>query len=729
MQKRLLAVSIVLALSACGKGKPGAPPDAGTTTCTTLQDCAGGQVCLNSRCIPICHSTADCAAGQVCEEGICLAPACGNDQQCATGQACINGACTTAISAAQVTACDITPNPAVVRASSSTRLSVIARDATGHALHFAGFSWSVTAGPATADQTGLVSASAAGDITVNASGGTATCNATVHAYAAVPSTSLRVLVINMHTKEPVAGAKVVLGSTSFSVATTGADGTATFDNVGSSLATDVHVFATGYNYTSFLQAGGDLLVPITPYVNPISRRSGFQGHMCESRSSDAACPAEGEFAPLSTKGEAVHLAFFGSSIPNSLLDLSVDTLVGPLHPVTVTLGGNTKTLNLPQGLVLGAGSNLFGTQDYRVFAAGGKRAAWGLGGNVSLTSALSALGPILQGGSTNVDIGSILPQLLPLFGKLQAGAVVDIQADAPAATGNGTFKPIAVPLNTALRLRAQPVSPTLPMLDGQYLDGVIAVAGALDYPLGFVPLGLAAGLAAVDASNHRTGKVMDPNCVAAGGGSECATNALPMKIAPENGGTEGSRIGIALLALNFGGLAAGSTTKVAVSGVIKALDKIDYIAPPGAPSALQYDSFLTLPPTNQVTIAQTGHQLNLGPNSDPSVQIYRFEIVNHSRLGWNIWVSPVPAGSVPSAVTLPDPSQFSAGLVTPLIDPLADEHAADNTALHPTARLLGLKLAPAISAQKLETFGSPVTLDQIGPNLAAFTVVQATVAP
>ena len=725
MQKLIFTASIVLALCACGKGKATTPPDAGqTTACATLQDCAGGQVCLNSQCVPICHSTAECTAGLVCEEGICLAPACGNDQQCAAGQACIGGSCTTAVSAGQVASCDITPNPAVVHVSSTTQLAVLARDASGHVLHFTNFQWAAKAGPATVDSAGLVTGTGAGDATIKASvtGGTATCTATVHAYGAADAGALRVVVINMHTKEPVAGASVVLGS-STTATTTDANGVAVF--AGQTGSPDVHVFAKGFSYTSFLGVNAnakDLLVPLTPYVTPSSRRSGFQGHMCETRAADPACPAEGEFAPLAAQGEAVHLAFFGSSIPNSLLDLSIDTLVGPLHPVTISLGGSTKALSLPYGLVLGVGSNLFGTQDYRVFADGGKRAAWGLGGNVNLTSVVSALGPILQGGSTNVDIGSILPQLLPLFGKLQAGAVVGVQAAAPTSAP-GTFQPIAVPLNTALRLRAQPVSPTLPMLDGQYVDGVIAVAGALDYPVGFVPLGLTAGLAATDSAGHKTGKVNDPNCIAGGGTAECATNNLPMRIAPQNGGTEGSKMGIALLALNFGGLTPNSTAKVAISGVIKVVDKLDYVPPQSAPAPLQFESFLGLPASNQVSLTATGRHLVIGTNGDTRVQIYRFELANHARLGWNIWVNPNAAGT---DMRLPDPSQFSSGPGAPFVDPMADAKAEDGTTDGPTARLLGLRLYPATSAAQLESFG-PLTLDQIGTNLAAFTALQVTV--
>src|SRR5207237_7290434 len=102
-------------------------------------------------------------------------------------------------------------------------------------------------------------------------------------------------------------------------------------------AHDVHVFAAGYNYTSFIQTTStDLLVPLPPYFN-IQKRSGFASHMCDDRSTDSACPPEGDFSGLSDQGQAVHIAFFGSGVPSSLLDLSIDTLVGPLHNVHLSI--------------------------------------------------------------------------------------------------------------------------------------------------------------------------------------------------------------------------------------------------------------------------------------------------------------------------------------------------------------------------------------------------------
>jgi hypothetical protein len=738
MHRPFVALCAVVVLVACSKGN--SHPDAGTNqlACQVQQDCASNQVCISSVCVPICHSATECSSGLVCEEGICLKPACGNDAQCGAGQACINGACASAPAASQVASCSITPGPAVVGAGSKLQLTVVAQDSAGKALHFTSFTWSATGAGATIDASGMLSASADGDaiVTATVQGAAKSCSTTVHSYGAPATGALRVTAINIHTKQPVAGAKVVL-DTATTAQVTGADGTASYPNVTG--VHDVHVFASGYSYTSYVQTDAkDLLVPLTPLVTP-SLRSGFTGHMCSSRTADPSCQPEGDFSPLIANGGGVHLAFFGSAIPNSLLDLSVATLVGPLHPVVVKLiPGDSCTSdtqckkgsvcssgrcypapNLPYGLVLGVADDFFGTQDYRVFADGGLRALWGIGGNLALRDVVAVLSPVFQGGG-NLDIGTLLPALLPFFAQLQAGTNVGVTAPANATPGHTpSFSSTNIALTTPMRIRALATSPDLPKLDGAYVDGVLAIAGALDYPIGFVPLGLTAGLSYKVAGANGP-KVLDPTCTPAGDAS-CATGKLPMKMASENGGTEGSKIAVALLALNFGAIAPGSTQRVAVSGQIKVLDQIDYVAPPASGTALSYPPFMSMPTTASVTVGKMTRQVAITGDADPAVQIYRFELENHARLTWNIWMGKVGTSRT---VTLPDPSTIDSTLIDPFKDAI---DPTDSSTAGPTARLLGLAFSdPTKTASGLESFGSP-TLDAIGGSLSAFTAVQVPV--
>jgi hypothetical protein len=728
-----LALCAVAAFTACSKGAPLGPADSGPTVCETLADCPGNFVCLKSSCVPICHSNAECASPQVCEEGICLAPACGSDgpPQCGSGQICQGGKCASAPVASQVASCTVTPSPGQVHVNAGLQMKAVAQDADGKPLHFGPITWSATAG-ATIDTQGLLSATAPGDITVTATAGSKTCQSTVHSYGDAPAGTLHVTVINMHSKEPVAGAKVVIDSDTTALVTA-ADGTT--GRAAAAGPHDVHVFAGGYNYTSFIQTTAtDLLVPLAPYVQP-GLRSGFASRMCETRASDpntgdagkpqCASP-EGEFKWLQDQGEFAHMAFFGSGIPNSLLDLSLDTLVGPLHTVHLSLPGTStaKDVSLPYGLVLGIGANFFGTNDPRVFADPGVRALWGIGGNVNLAQVLRILTPLIQPNAT-VDIGTLLPQLLGFFGKMEAGAVVGVQAppNATGAPGSApTFQNKPVQLTTPMRLRLDATSPNLPQVDGAYMDGVLAVVGAMDYPLGFVPLGLTAGLSAKDG----TGKVLDPTCDTSGGPAPCATNKLPIKFAPENGGTEGSPIGVALLAVNFGGFAPNSATHVAVSGQVQVLSKVDYVAPPGAAPAITVPAFLTLPTSSSIVVTRSSRTVRVTGDADSHVQIYRFELENAARQSWNIWMGPVGTSRT---VMLPNPADFNDAGSKALIDPFADAPAGSGQG--PTARLLGLQFfAPddTKTAAQLESF-STLRLDELGTALRAFTALQVDVAP
>ena len=736
-----------ITLFACGGNGWPTTPDAGLATCSTLAECTGNggkQVCLNSVCVNTCSSSAECQTaatpGFVCEEAVCLSPACGNDSQCASGQSCLDGACKTAASASQVATCVVTPSPGDVRAASTLQLKVILQDADGKPVHLAaGISWAADVN-GTIDGAGLFTGSAAGDSTVTATAGTRTCTSVVHVYAAPAATALRVTVINTHTKEPVSGAKVLLANAGSTTATasTGADGTAAFATPGAA-PYDVHVFAVGYSYTSFVQTGAtDLLVPLAPYV-PVPQRSGFVSHLCDSKLSDPntgdstkpQCPSpEGEFAPLQDQGEAVHLAFFGSSVPNNLLDLSVDTLVGPMHSVTIALPGATtaKPLTLPYGLVLGIGTNFFGTNNPRVYAEGGVRALWGIGGNINLSKVVTILSPLLQPNAT-VDIGTLLPQLLGFFGRLEAGAVVGVQAPANGAAP--TFKNQPIQLTTPMRLRIDAISPKLPTLDGKVLDGVLAVAGALDYPLGFVPLGLTAGLSAKD----NAGGVLDPTCDTTSGTAPCDTNLLPVKFAPENGGTEGSPVALSLLALNFGGITPGSTTHVAVSGQVTIVPnaQLKYTAPGAVYPKIAPPDFMKLPASASIVVKKSTRNVSITGDGDANVQIYRFQLENAARQNWNLWTSPIGSATAVRNFKLPDPGFTASTTTAPcdpmasLCDPFADAKAQDGTTHGPTARLLALELTSSVTADQLETFPGALHLDELGPTLKAFTALQVNV--
>jgi hypothetical protein len=706
----------LLSLAACSKGGGGGGnPDSGPTTCSTSFDCAplrdadGGtrtQVCISSQCVPTCTGNSQCAAGQVCEEGTCTAPGCGAASDCATGQICSGGTCTSAPTASSVASCVVTPNPAVVDQGKSVQLSVVGKDAAGKAVAFTGFTYNVS-GPGAVSPAGLVTASGAGAITVTANAGnTSTCTATVNAYAAnTTAGTLRAVVIDEFTKAPVVGATVAMSDSSKT--TTDANGVATFTSVGAG-PYNVHVFAANYDYFSLVGTSNtDVLIPLMPNI-AASTRSGFQGTM------NAA-----DFAPLNIPNESVHLAFFGSGIPGSPIDIGVQTIVGILRPVTITLAGQTQQLNLPSGLVLGVSDNMFGTQQYKIYSEQGKRVLWGLGGNLNLTSVVGALGPVLSGGTQNLDIGSLLAQLLPLVGKLQAGQIVGVEP--PANGANPTFQTQQVPLNTPLRLRATVKVPDLPKQDGKYLGAAVALGGALAYPLGFVPMGLTAGLANTDSSGANLPKVLDPTCDTSGGKAACATSNLPMKVAPLNNGLEGQPWGFVSLAANLSGLTgSGSSGGLALSGLVKPVAQVNYVAPPADGQAVDFTSraFMNLPPTDSATLTKATRVLSLPAAIETSAKFVRIGVQAHSGLNWNVWM---PANAAAATVTLPDPHLAGSTFT----DPLADTQAADGTSGGPSSLLLHVSLASGTFAD-VSGFGN-TTLDALGANVDAFTLITVKV--
>ena len=709
---RLTAAVLLLcsvALTACASGT-GTPADAGCTgpgcPCSTARDCSQTtpQVCVGGTtkvCVIVCSKSSDCSNGNVCEDGSCTSPGCGGPSDCAGGQICTNGSCGSQVST--VGSCVITPNPAVVHAGAKLNFLALVKDGSGNTVPFSPIAWSTSSG--TIDNAGVLtaaapSAGATGTTTVKATAGGQTCTSTVTTYAAATD-PLRVVVVDAHTKKPVAGAFVVIGSgpwTTDTKKTTDASGVAIFANAGAS-PRDVHAFAADHNYASYIGVGGaDLLITLQPYV-ALSNRSGFKGTITSA-----------DFATLNQKDQIVHLAFFGSGVANSILDFSLDTLVGPLRHVVIKLAGD-HPVDLPSGLVIGVGDDLFNTGDYTMYAEPGKRILWGLGGNVEFAAVLKAAGPLLSGGTANIDVGALLPQLLPLLGKLQAGSVVGVEAGPNAATPTFETKPVA--LNTPLRLRATVKSPDLPTVDGKYVDGVIALAGAAAYPMGFVPLGLTAGLSHKDTTTGpNTAKVDDPSCDPKGTVA-CNTSNLPFQLAATNNGMEGNPYGVVLLALNFGGLTPGATTGIAVSGIVKLQSEIKYTPTDATPPIIDFGTraFMSLPNSKMITFSKATRKLVVNSDADASTQIYRFELENGSRLNWNVWMD--KAGASGRTVFLIDPKTVDATLV----DPLADK---------PTGRMVGIVTSdPSQNYAKLTGFGD-ITLDNIGNSLQAFSVIAIT---
>ncbi len=723
-----------LALTACSKGSSSGTPDAGSGACASVSDCSapfhdpdGGtrpQVCVNKVCVPTCSSSAQCTAGNVCENSICTVPACGSSSDCSNGQICSGGSCVNAPTASNVSGCDVTPNPAVVDSGKTVKLAVVAKDSTGKAVAFNSFTWTVTGGPGTIDQTGLVTATAAGTVTVGASASnSATCTGTVNVYAASSvSGTVRVVAISQFSKQPVVGATVALvQGPATTKKVTGADGAASFALV-TAASYDVHVMSAGYDYFSLLGTSNtDILVPLVPSVSATSR-SGFKGTLLAHCPSTNATCTDPTFTSLNVPGEAVHLAFFGSAIPGSPIDISVQTLVGQLRPVTVNVLNQTLNVKLPSGLVVGINGSatppstddLFGTGTYTVNAEGGKRILWGIGGNLSLTDVAPVLTP-LASGTANVDIGALVTQLLPLFNKLQAGQIVD--AEAPPNGPNPTFTNVNLQLNTLLRLHAQLKLPLLPTQDGKFLGAAVALGGSLDYPLGFVPLGLTAGLSDKDSAGNFNGKVIDPTCDKSNGTAVCATQTLPIQVAPANNGLEGSKWGFIVLSANLAGIklsgTGASASTFSLSGLVKPLDELKSTGAPAGGQVVDFTTrgFMSVPNANSAVLTVNTRQVALPAALDATAKFIRVGVQGTGGLNWNLWM---PASLAGTTITLPDPAAIvGAGTADPVTD-------------SPSSLFLAASLTNSLALADISGFGN-VTLDQLGTTIDAFTLITGKV--
>ncbi len=730
---RLSAPALVLTglfFAACsGSVKSG--NDAGPTVCTTPASCAtidpvhcgAGKecVCYNKACVFICQANSDCTGNQICVLGSCSNPGCGGNADCTGGQVCIGGACASPTAATDVHSCVVTPGNAAVRTGSTIQLSAVAQDASGNALPFTGVAWSVgTSDPATIDaSTGLltgVAATANGSqsATVTAKIGTAvSCTAAVKVYGTFSTTnSLRVVVIDEDTKVPVQGAFIALDANTAAAQTTGADGSTVFTLTGAATAHNVHAFAANHDYASYIGVtGADLLIPLRQFY-PIAQRAEFDGTITEADFNILTA----QQPPPNTGGYPLHLGFFGTSIAGSVLDFSLDNFIGKTRPVTISLAN--ATVNLPGGLILGLGSDLYSTGAYSMYADPGQRILWGIGGNLD-PSVVIPLATSLTGGTSNINIGALLPQVLPLLASLEIGEHVGVTTGPSGPTPT----PIAqtVTLDTPMHMKVGIKAPTLPMFEGKYLDGVVALSGAAAFPMGFTPLGVTAGLAATDSSGAQTGKICStPD--SDGGTNDCSTADLPLAMAPRNHGLESYPFGVGLVALNFSSLASAfgsgstGTATIAISGIMKTMDNIAFAGGTAAPTEIDMTGtpFMSLATStaNTVTYSKASRTVHIPADADASTQIYKFTLQNSTHQTWSIYMP--PAGQSGSTAVLVDPTAISSSL---------SDLQHDATASGWVAAIATTSTSNTFAS--LTGFGN-VTVDALGNSLKAFAVQTVT---
>ncbi len=496
--------------------------------------CCEGLVCdvFSSLCVTACTDAAGCAAAHAdvpfagdlqCTSGVCDFQHCTNDGQCRPGTVCYNGDCVSPSECADIASCSLVPGSAVTQQGTVVSFSATAFLQSGALAPGVTFTWG--------SSDDAIAAVAAGEVTGGANTGTATitatvascavtCDAAVMNYGAVAAADTRVVVIDELAGTPVEGATVILHTDPVATLATDAQGVVTFAGVAPSAGTplDVTVADQGYGYVTLVGMESNDLIVHTGKMHDPSMAGGYRGKMDFSK---VIC-APGN--PCEAR-----LGLTGPSIPGNLFNLNVDVLIGELIQTHIELGGTAVDAPLPGGLVLGLNATWF-KERYNPTGVPGTRVAWGLGGKLNLSTIIEIAGPIISGGTENIDVGALVVAILPLFSDFYTSLVPGVTvtpiakvADVGDLNGDGSetdLRPnydafpalpggdmvLKVPMD-----KAHPLTVNVPNMTGPNFpyDAVIVVAGALVRDAGLVPLGLGAGVDAESQEDTPDGQI-DP---------------------------------------------------------------------------------------------------------------------------------------------------------------------------------------------------------------------------
>jgi len=541
--------------------------------------CCTGLACdiFTNTCVDECESDADCtskdipfAADLKCKNGVCDFDHCNVNDDCEPGEACFNGDCVTIPDCTELQGCTVLPGSAVTKQGTTAQFAATPYLTSGAVAPGFVFTWSSSDDNVAAVSAGVVTGGANdGSATITAAVDgcpNTTCTAGVTNYGEVTQGS-RVVVVDELTNEPIEGASVTDGT---ETVTTNAQGIAALTAViETNNPADVTVSKEDYNYVTMLAAeSNDLIVHMGKLHHldfnddpPSHQAGGIKGKFdfgmirCEP--------------PLKTCDVSFGLG--GLSIPGNLVNLNFDLLIGGMIKTQIELGGSNEEIPLPSGLVLCLNQTCF-KEFFTPTGIPGNRVAWGLGGKLDLADLIDKLGPIISGGGDDIDIGSLVAGLLPLFANFYTAIVPDVDvvprpmvADVNDIDDDdkttevpdydnfpGQNMTLKVGMDQTMTFNAPPIP------EGTY-DGVIIIGGIIVRGAGLVPLGLSAGLDAVDADDIPDGVIDDP---------------IVMNVADVAGRIpEGQvqRVVIAL-AMNVAGLAGDTDTPTAIGGQVLFVD-------------------------------------------------------------------------------------------------------------------------------------------------------------
>lgn len=636
-----------------------------------------------SKCEPACRSKADCTAavrgaefalsycdqglGCQCDEGKCVGSLCSADADCGS-QVCREGACVDAPAASTITSCQISPDYAILRTGAKAKFYVSAWAGTTPVVTKEGATWSAIDAAVTGSGTGLSQEFTAGSTNssaveaVQAAFGGITCKAKVLVLAGPSAANKLAVVVNDElTGRPISGATVLASSTTGATLGTtelsDATGRAELTIPGGNNSVTVSVFHNDYNYLTianydFTSTTADArFLSFVLRRNQVDKYGGYKGGF--------------DNVPQNTN---VHFGIAGMSIAGSIMDLSLQQLLGNTVPTDVKIGNtiDAKAVPLPAGTYIGFSDQVIkgtvsaqglagvctdasGAVDETAIAQGtcGTRSAWALVGDVPLGDL-----PVdaFTGGGSTIDYGKVLSRIIPIFKKFNSSVVRDVKftlqttpLDANGdpdfsntshfTTQNHDFAGVPLAFNFVVR------SPDLPKFKDTYVDGVFMLGGANVQGRGIVPLGVGAAVntGIVDAKTDVQSGLPSPGLVS-------------LRMAPTHSGAEGTEYGVISLAISLKSV-TDATAGAATSGIFGRLPSNQLKFDPTGTSVVDFPAGYLPFPENAKYNFTNAQQGALGPrtfkfSSSPTmtgVSAIRVMFTDRADHRWAVMMDPADA--------------------------------------------------------------------------------------